>query len=290
MRGEGSTRRPNELQASGLSESLLPRFEEAPVPVVPYPGEAPCTKVVHVSVYESCMNSNLSCTNSHMAKSIDIPQDIIDSVIAAVSDDTHLLKQCSLVSSSFLHPSRKHLFSKIFITNYKTCQGIHHLLIQNPVIQTFVKHITWKIVRRWINSPSLLAILQLPFCCLESFSIFSRNHHATSCVMDPSEDCSSEPWDWNSFSSEMKDALSNIMLSSPIKTPFLEGITNIPTTFFLHTTHLTTLELYSITSGDFCDDISSSLTLAGSKGVAPMASDIVIDRCVWNYGYEQSHW
>ena len=236
------------------------------------------------------MNSNLSCTNSHMAKSIDIPQDIIDSVMAAVRYDTQSLKQCSLVSSSFLFPSRKYLFSEISITNDKDCQRIHQLLVQNPVIQTFVKDITWKIVRRWINSPSLLAILQLPFCCLESFSIFSCNSASCDMILNLSEDWSSEPWDWNSFSSEMKDALSNIMLSSPIKTLFLEGITNIPTTFFLHTTHLTTLDLHSITSSDFCDDTSSSLTLAGSKGVAPMASDIVIDRCVWNYGYEQSHW
>ena len=224
-----------------------------------------------------------------MAKSIDIPQDIIDSVIAAVGDDMHLLKQCSLVSSSFLRPSHKHLFSKISITDYKTCQGIHHLLIQNPVIQTFVKAITWDIARKWINSPSLLAILRLPFRCLESFSIFSCNSASCDMILNLSENWSPEPWDWNSFSSEMKDALSNIMLSSPIKTLSLEGITNIPTTFFLHITHLTTLELYSLTPSDFCDENTSSLTLAGSKGVAPMASDIVIDRCVWEYGYEQSH-
>ena len=230
-------------------------------------------------------------TEAHMAKSIDIPQDIIDSVIAAVGDDTRSLKQCSLVSSSFLLPSRKHLFSKISITNYKTCQGIQQFLVQNPVIQTFVRAITWHIVRKWINSPSLLAILRLPFCCLESFSIVSRDYGDM--MLNLSEDWPPEPWDWNFSSSEMKDALSNIMLSSPIKILSLEGITNIPTTFFLHITHLTTLKLHSLAPSDFCDENSSSLTrtlrLAGSKGVVPMASDIVIDRCVWRYGYEQSY-
>ena len=179
---------------------------------------------------------------------------------------------------SFLLPSRKHLFSKISITNVETCQGIHQLLVQNPVIQTFVRAITWRIDRKWINSPSLLAILRLPFCCLESFSIGSCDYSGTNWY--PLH------WDWNCFNSEIKDALSNIMLSSPVKTLFLEDISNIPTTFFLHITHLTTLKLYSLTPSDFCDENSSSLTLAGSKGVAPMASDIVIDRCVWHYMYE----
>ena len=44
---------------------------------------------------------------AHMAKSMDISQDIIDNIISAVGDDTHLLKQCSLVPSSFLLPSCK---------------------------------------------------------------------------------------------------------------------------------------------------------------------------------------
>jgi hypothetical protein len=78
-----------------------------------------------------------------MAKSVEIPQDIIDSIIAEVGDDTGpgLLKQFSLVSSSFLLPSRKQLFSRITIRNDKTCQGIHQLLVQNPVIQSLVRTI-----------------------------------------------------------------------------------------------------------------------------------------------------
>jgi hypothetical protein len=137
-----------------------------------------------------------------MAKMVELPQDIIDNVIAAGSDDTHLLKQCSLVSSSFLLPSRKHLFSRITIESYKTCQGIHQLLVENPVVQTFVRSITLmdsESTQEWINGSSLLAILRLPFCCLEFFSIVLLDDDdgamVTYLIEPSSEDF--EPLDWN---------------------------------------------------------------------------------------------
>jgi hypothetical protein len=218
---------------------------------------------------------------AHVAKSLDIPQDIIDSVIAQVGDDRRLLKQCSLVSSSFLHPSRKLLFSKITIGSDETCRGIYQFLVQNPVIQSFVKTITLMPVHRlkypeWMNGASLPAILRLSFCRLECFSIiFFR-------------DWTLESWSWNLFSSEMKDALSNIILSSTLKTLFLKGITDLPITFFFHIAHLKTLELDSLSPNDFCDENSSTLTQAASTGVAPMASHTVIDRCVWRFSKEHA--
>jgi hypothetical protein len=112
---------------------------------------------------------------------MDIPQDIIDNVIAAVgdSDDTRLLKQCTLVSSSFLLPSRKQLFSRITLRSDQTCHGIHYFLVQNPVIQSFVRTIAlienidiwFSEFPIWMNGTSLLAILRLPLCRLECFSI-----------------------------------------------------------------------------------------------------------------------
>jgi hypothetical protein len=200
-----------------------------------------------------------------MAKSVEIPQDIIDNVIAAVGDDNRLLKQCTLVSSSFLLPSRKQLFSTITLNCDQICQGIHQFLVQNPVIQSSVRAISLETSRpyytrsEWMNGTSLLAILQLPFCRLERFTI------RINC-------------DWSSFSSELKDALLNIIHSSTLKTLSLTDITNVPITVFLHIVHLTTLELSLL---HFCDENSNTLTRAASKGVAPIASDTVIDRCVW---------
>ena len=223
-----------------------------------------------------------------MAKSVEIPQDIIDNVIAEVGDDTHSLKQCSLVSSSFLFSSRRKLFSRISLTSDQTCQGILQVLVQNPVIQSFVKTITltenksisiWgsRTDLTWMNGSSLLAILRLPFRCLECFSI-------TVC-----RDKWDWIWDWNAFSSELKDALSNIVHSSTLKTLSLNGIARVPNTFWLHIVHLTTLELDSLSPNDFDDKNSSSLTGAVSQGVVPVASHAVIDRCVWHFNSNKDH-
>jgi hypothetical protein len=202
-----------------------------------------------------------------MANSVAIPQDIIDNVIAAVGHDKHVLKQCALVSSSFLLPSRKQLFSEISLRGDQASQRLHQYLVQNPVIQSFVRDIT--INQEWnttseLNSTSLLAILRLPFCCLERFSIISWH-----------------PWHWNSFSSEMKDALSNIIHSSTLKTLYLKKVVNVPITLFLGIVHLTKLELDCLSPNDFGGEQSSSLTSTALKGVATTASHTVIDHCVW---------
>ena len=92
---------------------------------------------------------------------------------------------------------------------------------------------------QWMNGTSLLAILRLPFGCLECFSI-----NLGQCYTNP------KPWDWNKFSSELKDALSNIIHSSSLKTLSLRGITKVPITFFLQIVHLATLELNSLSPKD----------------------------------------
>ena len=42
---------------------------------------------------------------------------------------------------SFLFPTRKQLFSKITNSSDQKCQGIYQFLVQNPVIQSFVRTI-----------------------------------------------------------------------------------------------------------------------------------------------------
>ena len=220
-----------------------------------------------------------------MAKSINIPQEIIDYIIAAVGDDSRSLKQCSLVSSSFLLPSRKQLFSRITLGSDLACQMIHQFLVQNLVIQYSVKAITLtesvNVAQyehsecQWMNSTSLLAILRLPFRCLERFSI----------NVDP-DGWDLKPWNWNNFSNELKDALSNIVFSSNLKILSINGVTRMPTFFFFYIVHLTTLELHSVSPMDFRYEISisefESLTSATSKEMAPTASHLMVDRCLWH--------
>jgi hypothetical protein len=126
----------------------------------------------------------------------------------------------------------------------------------------------------FMNGTSLLAILRLPFGWLERFLI-----KVYRCDWDMG------PWKWNNFSSEVKDALSNIIHSSTLKTLVISGIIEVPSTIF-HTAHFTTLELDTLSPDDFVEKNSSSLTRAASKGVAPMACHTAVDRCVWHSGYQ----
>ena len=213
-----------------------------------------------------------------MAPSVAIPQDIIENIIEAVGNDKGVLKQCALVSSSFLRPTRKQLFSELELTleRDKACQRLHQFLVQNPVTQSFVRSI---VVTRYSsqhskflkwNSP-LPAILRLPFSRLESFSLISPR----------------EFLDWNGFSSELKDVLSNIIHSPILKPLHLEKVISMPLTLFLGISHLTHLQLVSLLPDDFDgkqsdDEQSSSLTSAASDGVVIIAYHTVIDHCEWD--------
>jgi hypothetical protein len=72
-----------------------------------------------------------------------IPQDIIDEIIEAVGDDKPSLKNCALVSSSFLLPCRRRLWREISLSPITSdCKGLRQLFVQNPVLQSFVTSIT----------------------------------------------------------------------------------------------------------------------------------------------------
>lgn len=127
-----------------------------------------------------------------------------------------------------------------------------------------------------MNSTSLIVILRLPFCRLECFSIKGVD------IWYPFFF-----WKWNSFSSKLKDALSHIILSSTPKSLSLCYIMEVPITLFLNIVHLTTLYLHSVSLDDFGCENSSSLTQAASTGVTPVASQAVIDQCLWRIREEE---
>ena len=227
----------------------------------------------------SIISFPFSALMSHpsMANSVVIPQDIINNIIEEVGDDRRLLKTCALVSSSFLLPSRKHLFkfSEIVLRGDGACQMLHQFLVENPVIQSSVRSITFKhdkasVSYLQLNRTSLIAILRLPFRCLESFSIDAYMWY------------DSPPLNWNDFSSGLKDALSTIMHSSTLKTLYLWQVI-MPITLF-HGIHLTKLWLASLSPNDFIGEQSRLLTSAASE-VTTTASHTVIDHCEWDFKF-----
>ena len=191
-----------------------------------------------------------------MASSVVIPQDIIDNIIDAV--DYRSLETCALVSSSFLLPSRKRLFSSVFLVTAPACQRLHQFLVENPVVQSFVRCITicWGYRSDFDTSQSsLISILRLPFCYLKSFSMERHSN-------------------WNNYSSELKVALSNITHSPTLETLNFSELDNMPIAL-LQDVHLTQLTLQSI----------SPLFDGKQSSVALEASRTVVDRCEWKFCY-----
>ena len=199
-----------------------------------------------------------------MVSSVVIPQDIIDSIIAAIQVDCYdesrssLLKTCALVSSSFLLPSRKRLFSKIHLgVGFGDDQHfwrLHAFLVRNPVAQTFVRSISISLDWGFSKSlKSLVAILRLSFCCLESLSIHFWCRY----------------FNWNDFSSELKDALSTVIHSPTLKTLYFGGV-KIP--IGLLQGHLTKLVLSSI---------SPLFDLDSKQSRLPALTASLVDHCQW---------
>ena len=209
-----------------------------------------------------------------MANSVAIPQDIIYHIIEAVAsdDDRDSLEQCALVSSSFLLPCRKHLFSELSLGHHQVCQEFHQFLVENPVVLSFVRSISLYPTRSFeYNYTSLVAILRLPFCCLENFSI----NMSSLLIL--------YPWDWNDFSSELKDALSTVIHASTLKTLYVENI-HVPIMLFLGLNlRLAKLEMTAFFPTEYDDEQSRLLTPAASEGVATTASHTVVDYCVCRY-------
>jgi hypothetical protein len=200
-----------------------------------------------------------------MANTLVIPQDIIDTIIEAVGDDNHLLKTCAVVSSSFLLPSRKSLFSEIYLRSDQACQRLHQFLLENPVVQSFVR----KIIINWpseaylrLNGTALIAILRLPFCCLESFTWYNNTERH-----------------WNGFSSDLQEALSNIIRSPALRVLGLNRI-DMPM-MLLQGIHLTELVLNSPSLDDFVGMQSSSPPAAPEEVVT--TTQTVIDKCKWYF-------
>ncbi|EDR00368.1 uncharacterized protein LACBIDRAFT_334187 [Laccaria bicolor S238N-H82] len=190
---------------------------------------------------------------------VEIPQDIIDNVIAALGNDKSSLKQCALVSSSFLPPSRKQLFYSIsFGFNVEACDRLHQALVQNPLNPSFVRRISINHLEDGGSNLTfdqlVLAILQLPFCHLEELSLSAV--------------------DWSGFSGELKDALSTLMHSPTLKILYLTQVDSVPLTLFRGIVHLPKLYLRGVWFHSL-----------KPKGVATTASQTVVDHCVWSFWF-----
>lgn len=76
-----------------------------------------------------------------------LPQELVDSIIDHVDSDRNTLFACALVSRSWLHSSRYHLFDNISfhpqanLPPQQLCAQLYHMLQESPVIIPYIRHL-----------------------------------------------------------------------------------------------------------------------------------------------------
>jgi hypothetical protein len=182
-----------------------------------------------------------------------IPQDIISLIIEQhLFNDMSTLKACSLVSRSFVAPSRKGLFHTIHLRDslkaQQRCQKLHRVFLANPELLTYVRELYvmdsgWglsgvelqglDLLTHWASKEeSLHAILNmLPLLRLFSFMF-------TDDIFSPNE--------WKSISVELKLALLRVFTLPSLRICILEGVDNLPGDFFSSFEHLKKLSLADV--------------------------------------------
>jgi hypothetical protein len=205
-----------------------------------------------------------------MVKSLSIPQEIIDSIIGKIDvQDKALLKKCALISHSFLHPSRKQLYSFISLNSGQDCQRLCRMDVQTRYLRLFVKtlHISDVFAESILNNEYLLPILRLPLRRLETLSVSSEEYYV--------------PWDI--LTDNMREALWNVIHSSPLTSLTLRSILEVPIDLFLGLTKLHMLDLDDI-SLDVLNIPPHVQQIAElSEGTIKTTGDIVVERFRWAF-------
>jgi hypothetical protein len=142
-----------------------------------------------------------------MNVSSEIPQDIIDSIIGELTGDSATLKRCATVSRSFLHPSRRHLFTTIRFHTYTQTERLHDLLTSVPEISLYIHELSFTIYgvyhRRACNK-TLASILRM----LPDLRVLSWGMEHSGGVLY---------WDYQ-FSNELRSALLDVFRSPSLTT------------------------------------------------------------------------
>jgi hypothetical protein len=156
-----------------------------------------------------------------------IPQEIIDKIIDSVHDhENNLLRTYSLVSRSFLYPSRKRLFAHITLLTQAQCQCILDLLIRHPYIQSFVKSLTIIYHPNPCIEDIIPAVLRL-LLPVGSLSTLNFKVH----VSPPADH--EVLYDWRELSGNLRDTLFDAIHSPSLTSLKLAYISHVPTRLLL---------------------------------------------------------
>lgn len=198
-----------------------------------------------------------------MVLSVQIPQDIIDSIIYLLHDDTHTLKTCAVVSRSFLPPCRQQIFFVVHLDHpflaQKHCQRMFRLLNKNPDIGFYIKVLRVYVYDStsshdgalipWIaGEKTFLAVIRL----LPQL----RSLMLTSCW----------PMDWLVFPGTLRAGMLDLFRSPNLTDLKLDRIGNLPMHYFSTFSQLKRLSLLRIYfDNGQCPGTHSALPIAVPK-------------------------
>ncbi|KAF5374483.1 hypothetical protein D9615_009064 [Tricholomella constricta] len=211
-------------------------------------------------------------TQTTMVLVLRIPEDIISTILDELSSDIEALKQCSLVSQSFLPLCHKLLFSDICLYHPTRSRGICRLIVDNPSFASYIR--TVEIIpgvfstefhgRDWVTfEDTKLAPLLQKLHNLHAFSL---------CKM------TSPPIPWNTLPANLRSTILN--LSAPSFT--LKAVANVPMGHFGQFRCLKALNLINIEL-----DHGHSLDLGplGSSLLSPQPVGYLESLRLFNYSH-----
>ncbi|KAF5376256.1 hypothetical protein D9615_008524 [Tricholomella constricta] len=172
-----------------------------------------------------------------MSLSLSIPEDIISAILDQLSPDIDSLKQCSLVSRSFLPHCQKLLFSDICLDHPTRSRRLYHFITNNPSFIPYIRRINIISIFRgpsrddpeWMTCEDTLAPL------LQTL----HNLHAFGLINQPLR-----PLPWHKLPADLRSTILN--LSVPSIT--LDNVANVPIGLFGRFVRLKNLKLMRMKS------------------------------------------
>ncbi|RDB30512.1 hypothetical protein Hypma_007066 [Hypsizygus marmoreus] len=201
---------------------------------------------------------------------VNVPQEIVDTIVEAIPTDHSMLKTCALVSSSFRYPAQKRLYKSVQLEfSQDTARHVYHgaaltplqlhnILAANPVLGKHVKHLS--VLLPWSDGEGLLVNLDM-LPCVCKFSM-TRSQFG-----DPFRHGNAH---WSSLSAHLRNDIYNIIRSPQVVDISISNIDAFSAPFLTTCAQLKSINLEYVThtnSTDFLVDVPPTSARRGGLEV-----------------------
>ena len=155
---------------------------------------------------------------------VEIPQEIIDTIVGQLSGHDDALRSCSLVSRSFLDPSHRNLFAIILLDGIEKTKRLHELLMFNSQLSSYIRDLTFVVAIPVDMTAQRLLSDWLQAHDNALTSILRNVPHLRHLALG---DFRSYYLDWNMLSSDLQSVLSELFQSPFLATIKIFRFTNL---------------------------------------------------------------